>query len=329
MSIDIDQLIQRLDSAAYDPGVRYDSQLPSLAETLKEIRFHAKTRYWQFAPTYGGDFETRLASWLNNPGLNAEDQEAMLRLVPELQFLDRDDMLTLYRTAFTNQISRWLMDQLELGFSGREADRRRAMGAALRRTWFCPVTDSMDIGQFCRVNRVSPMAYRPQWYALQKFALVEKIREFIDQKRIERVVLLEDFVGSGNQVRAVLQFATDQATPFLPVLFVPLVISEIGLQQLRPLCDAANRLEVRPTCVIPKSVHVRRTPESDEPNFVSSIRPVILTTSAKFRMNAFGYRGVGTLVVSHANCPNNSPPLLWTQNDTWAGLFPRVSRPGS
>lgn len=324
----LDRLAHQIDATAHDPEARYAGPEPLLADTVKEIRFHAQARYWQFAPTYGTDFEERLVRWLANPGLDETDQKALLQLVPQLQFIDRDDTLTLYRAAYSQQVGRWIMDQLNLDFTQTETALKRAIRRAMRRTWLCPVTDSMDIGQFCHVNGIDTAPYRPQWWTLQRFGSAQKVQRFLHAESLERIVLLEDFVGSGRQVRKVLLFAMERLVPEVPVLFVPLVISERGVSNLRPLCSRFPHLQIQPTFVIPCNVHVRKDPQPNEPAFVQSARPVIVKTRRHFKSQPFGFNGLGTLVVSHANCPNNTPPLVWSDEGDWTALFPRVSRPG-
>ena len=324
----LDRLAHDLDAGSHDPEVRYASREPLLADTIKEIRLHARMRYWQFTPTYGSDFEARLMRWLANPSLNRTDQKALLELVPQIQFIDRDDTLTLYRAAFSEQVGRWIMDQVGLDFTQTERQLKKAISDAIRHTWLCPVTDSMDIGQFCHVNGIATAPYRPQWRTLRQFGSAVKVRDFLQERQLERIVLLEDFVGSGRQVREVLVFAMAQLVPDVPVLFVPLVISALGLANLRPLSNQYPLLQIQPTLVIPTRVHVRERPDPEEPDFVRSIRPVIVKTRGRFQSHPFGFEGLGTLVVTHANTPNNTPPLVWREEGGWTGLFPRVSRPG-
>lgn len=323
---DLDELARALDSAFHDPEVRYGAQRRSVGETLKEIRFHAKLRYWQFTPTYATDFESRVIEWLSNPGLEDRDRGALLDLIPEVQFIDRDDMFALYRVAFKQQISRWLMDQVGLNFAQGESALKREIGAAIRQTWLCPITDSMDIGQFCHVNGIRAAFHRPQWQTLRGFGSIEKIQAFLKENALKRIVLLEDLVGSGKQAKEVLAFAKEKLVPEYPVLFVPLAISVVGLKNLRSTCKAYPQMRIEPVLTLPLSVHVREEPLSGEPPFVENARTIIEKNKGRFR-HPFGFRRVGSLLVSYANCPNNAPQLLWGDGRRWRGLFPRVSRP--
>ena len=186
MGQNLDSLVTELDSASYDPGVRLDQGVALCAAILKEIRFLDDQRFWQFTPTHGGDFESTLSDWLSNACLTPEHQRSLLRLVPELQFVDREDLLALYRTAFTQQVSPWLMDQEDLDFSLEEGELSRRLRQAVKTTCpFCPVTDS-DIGQFHHVNRIAAKRSRPQWLTLEEFGSVESVRRFLLQQSRSR-----------------------------------------------------------------------------------------------------------------------------------------------
>ena len=323
----LDALAQRIDSASYVPSSR---SRRSLAQILKEIRFHAESRYWQYTPCYSDVFEERLLGWVNNTGLTDAEREAMLRLVPEIAFVDRDDMMTLYQTAFRDQVHRWIMDQEKLDFRTSQSNLRRSIGAALKRTWICSLTDSLDIAQFHHINRLSTHSHRPQWRTLRHFGSPQKVRRYIRDRKIARVVLVEDIVGSGQQCCDVLRQTATALIPGVPLLFVPLIISAPGLKRVRALCRRLPHSDVSPTYVLPKIVHVHRLPAAGEPPFVADARRVIQHTAPRFpAKSVFGFRNVGALVVLYTNCPNTSPPFLWSERSDWAPLFPRVSRPGS
>jgi len=322
----LDDFAARFDSAAYDPEARHASEQRSIAATLKEIRFHARERYWQFTPTHGSNFEARLTDWINNDDLGIDDQATMLRLVPELAFVDREDMLALYRTAFMGPVCRWLMDQENIDFSGTQDDLHTKLSGALKTTWLCGITDSFDIAQFCHVNRIPSAGHRAHWRTLCEFGSSSKISEYVRSRGIKRVVLLEDMVGSGDQSCGVVASAVADLDPGIDILFVPLVISDVGLDRLETQFSNEARCTVQPVSVIPRTVHVQAQAADGEAPFVTTARTVIDRTSARFPTTAYGYRGIGTLVVLHTNCPDNTPALLWSAENGWKPLFPRVQR---
>jgi hypothetical protein len=92
---DLQALVIALDSEDADPELRLRNG--SIGSVLEEIIFHAQKRYWQFTPTLSDapPFLDRLWNWLNNPDLTEHDVITLLKSVPALQFVDRDDMLAL------------------------------------------------------------------------------------------------------------------------------------------------------------------------------------------------------------------------------------------
>ena len=58
----------------------------------------------------------------------------------------------------------------------------------------------MRINAFYHLNNISGTSYRPDWLSLAKFGDRKAIADFLAAGGIERIVLLEDFVGSGDFV---------------------------------------------------------------------------------------------------------------------------------
>jgi hypothetical protein len=330
---ELEELAADLDAAVVDPAERLGTR--SNALVLREVLFHDEHRYWQFTPTQAArdTFVERLTQWLQNTGVTSSDAAILLRLVPELQFVDRDDMLTLYRAAFEDQVRRWIIDILGLTFSLPENELRDTISSAVDNTWFCPVTDSFDIAQFHHANGLASKDHRPPWRILKQFGDVDKIREYMHAEGLQRLVLLEDFVGSGTQVSGPLSWA---ATMFgVDILFVPLIITEDGLTRVNEIATKNSSVRVAPVFTIPRHVQVREVGAPDGDSF-EELRRIVVSTFDSVRepmapeisrlTEPFGFRGLGTLLVMHTNCPNNTLPLIWHDAPEWRALFPRVSR---
>lgn len=336
---DLDALCAQMDAADHEPAKHVGDWKPYSA-TLKEVRFHAKERYWHFTPTYTAEFEERLRVWLGNPGLSRSQRGALLRLVPEIQFVDRDDLLSLYRSAFRGPISRWLADAHGIQFGATASQVRKKLEAAIRETWFCPITDSMDIGQFLHINNVPGADHRPPWRVLRSFGAKQKIQEYCRQMKYRRLVVLEDFVGSGTQAAGPLEYAAQQLGRSTQILFVPLIASEAGLDHLAKKTRGFSNVQIAPVFVVPRQAQVMEVPPSgdgpDEDLLWRQLRKLVKSTFARVRKaappesapldEAFGFGSLGLLLVLYTNCPNNTLPLVWHSNNQWQALFPRVSR---
>lgn len=333
---ELQEIVTHLDSQESDPEARDRDE--SLGAVLNEIIFHAKNRFWQFTPTHfaAARFEDRLTAWVRNPELLERDVAVLLRLVPQIQFVDRDDMLTLYRAAFSGPIKRWLIDELGLDFSVESEEFDARLREGIGTTWFCPITDSMNISQFHHVNGIEGKDQRPSWRTLREYGDINKIKSYMQSGGLKRVVLLEDFVGTGVQSEPVLRFAIKHFCPDVPVLFVPLVISEIGEERIRTKMSSEAGFRFEYTFKVPLHVHVQEEPQADESPFFADVRSLVERTFERVRVSstqgaeplehAFGFGSAGTLLVIYSNCPNNTLPLIWHDSPQWRALFPRVSR---
>lgn len=335
---ELNEIAAKLDTEDYDTESRVTQRRVLYQSLVKEIRFHTSARFWQYAPTYScaPDFTDRLTLWLTNPVVTSDGVKTMLNLVPHIQFVDRDDMLSLYRAAFTGPITRWLMDELRIGFSTNQVELDTSIKNGTETTWFCPVTDSMDIAQFHHINRIQGKSHRPTWRTLREFGSVDKIKSYMSTEGFKRLVLLEDFVGSGVQSRGPIRFVIDNLCPSISVLFVPLIITERGCNVLKRLRRRSNAFQIDPVFVVPGHVNLSVEEQEFEPPLYPRLRELVEQTFDSVRQplppevevlqHSLGFNKLGAMVVLFSNCPNNTLPLIWHDSPEWAALFPRVSR---
>ena len=195
----------------------------------------------------------------------------------------------------------------------------------------------MKINSFYHVNNITPrFEFRPDWKGLNKFASEKKVRESIKKKDIKYLVLLEDFVGSGTQMKSAVEFALKFKSE-INVLTIPLIVCPDGVREGLKLKKNNSRLDFAPVLELPQSMFVRKTPATSENYIVPLMRALVNDLYTKDKgilksyvgkpYNPFGFKGTGGLVVMHTNCPNNSLPLLHQKyNNAWEPLFPRSER---
>lgn len=293
----------------------------------------AKKLYARYEPQAGPnrDFWSRLDAWLEN--VQAEpDQKTMYRSVPCIFFVGRDEYDALYRVAFNHHIPTWLIDQLNLNIS--DSNCKTALEQAVERTWFCPISDSMRINGFYHVNQIEGTDYRPDWRSLERFGEVTKIESYLSSERIARLVLLEDFVGTGTQMRKAVSFAASLQGGTLPVLVVPLVICPEGertasqIESTHPNVRVASVLRLGPNVILGSSNQAGDTPLSrDLREFARrSYTQVSPGWTVGKPYGPFGFGDTGALVVLYSNCPDNTFPFVHHQSGSWMPLFPRSSR---
>lgn len=297
-----------------------------------QIEHLARTLFDQYEPTKGAGhacFGDRLAAWLDNAP-DDTDQQVLFRLVPHLLFIDQGGFDSLYQAAFNGHVARWLIDQLGLRLDDpRIGDK---LHGAVKQTWFCPITDSMQIAKFYHLNNIEGVDLRPDWRTLRKFGDdAQKIVNYMRQESLLRMVLLEDFVGTGDQIENAVRFAAGLPGP-VPVLVCPIVVCPGGIKSGRQLATEYPNICFDPVMELLPKMFVTDTPSEGEPNLFTLVRNVahrfseVIPVDSSQDYGPFGYRGTGGLVVMYSNCPNNTLPIVHHDSKTWHALFPRSSR---
>jgi hypothetical protein len=275
-----------------------------------------------------------LDKWLNKR-LSSDEQKLLFRLVPNIFFVGPSEMDSLYRVAYNGPIARWLVDELGLRFG--EPEPETILSEGVNNTWFCPITDSFRINAFYHINNVSGRDLRSDWRTLAHFNRQAELLEYLNDEAIERIVLLEDFVGSGSQIHDAVRFACSLPTK-PPVLVVPLIACPDGIALGKKLEGEFAHLTFEPVLNIHPDDCILEAPRPSEPLLYSQLRQIIkdtfplvldgLTGSERVKLASgpFGFAETGSLVVLWTNCPDNSLPLLHQKSNSWEPLFPRASR---
>lgn len=297
---------------------------------LDSVQYLGRKVWDDYEPAQFDSFENRLDRWLHNLD-HERDQFTLLRLLEILFFIGRPEFESLCRAAFHGPVTRWLVDQCNIDIADAAAGDQ--IETAVRQTWFCPVTDSMRINAFLKVNGLSGHSHRPDWRSLRKFGDVEKLRIYTEAEGVQRLVLLEDFVGSGTQIGSVLRFAADNF-PDLPILACPLVVCPKGDEVCDQIATDYPMVSYEPALRIAPNTLIAVDPVDGEAPLHGRVRDLTRRVSDRLgpterdaaSQRHHGYKGTGAVVALYSNCPNNSMPILWDATDAWEPLFPRLKR---
>ncbi len=307
-----------------------------------ELAYHANHEWSVYLPAEHPDFSKsymeRLAMWIGNVA-DENDQKLMLKYARLISFLSHADFLALYRSAMDREITRWISMELASsldGSSGQQYDYQ-VRSQILHHTWYCPVTDSLDINEFYKVNNLISPGDRPSFRPLYKLAkagntqLGGNLRTYMDthQLPLQRLVLLEDIVGSGDQSIDTVKWAVTNIGK--PILFIPLILCPSGATALRELeADHKGMLTIRPIIEMTTAdiIGPHRSPGSgwviaeDLENFVFEQKSKIP------KLSPYGHRETGCSVVTYSNTPDNTLPIVHNRplKGTWSPLFPRIDR---
>lgn len=321
---------------------------------LNQLDYHASREWRVYLPAEHPDFNSsymdRLAAWIGNVGDEA-DQKLLLEYATCISFFSHDDFAALYSTALNREVASWVAVQIgaRLFPAGGNGFHEAVSQAIHRTTWFCPVTDSMDINEFYKINHLKGIGHRPGFATLQMLAegigapnhqLAAGLRDYIRNPSLDphypsaplqRLVLLEDVVGSGSQCLDAVRWAVQNLG--VPVLFVPFVLCPNGVKALRDLERAnSGALTVRPVIELRRSdlLGSERNGEQGWPIPQGNIEGLAERCAyrASASKNTYGYKGTGSSLVTFSNTPDNTLPIIHNKPSSgdWEPLFPRVFR---
>jgi hypothetical protein len=317
-------------------------------EILNRLEFLGKYEWSNYVPAESAVFEIsfldRLASWIGNVD-STEDQKLLLEYAQRISFFSHQDFISLYRAAYCGPITRWVITQAGLRFDDPHFSIKLEKELK-RHTWYCPITDSMDINEFYHANHISGIEHRPSFSTLAMLdptnqdsdqTLLNNLKAFMKKpdrgarrnRPLKRLVLLEDFVGSGTQMKSAIKWAAQRLD--IQILVVPLIICGPGMTVLNEMMnDYSSCLSSSPVVQI-GSDNLLGINGGSENLWEKKNEMEVLAARLEIShgvKNPFGYKETGCSVVTYSNVPNNSLSLIHQKDkkDLWIPLFPRSSR---
>ncbi|ASU32516.1 hypothetical protein MuYL_0613 [Mucilaginibacter xinganensis] len=279
------------------------------------------------------DFFIRLKNWLGNI-TDTNDQKALFEIIPNFFYVGDEEINSLYRSAYNIEIARWLINVVPINF--RDTNNEAILNQAVIDTWFCPITDSFSINDFFKINNIpSRFDLRPDWHSLTELADPGAISKYVTNNNIKRIVMLEDFVGSGSQVASRVTFACS-CLPKVEILCISLITCPVGVTTLNALVNKFGNLTVKHIVEIPAEYLINKAISIDEPIIYTKIRELAdrsyltvtngISPGPKKPYYPLGYKETGGLIILNTNVPDNSLPLIHHTSNTWAPLFKRITR---
>jgi hypothetical protein len=301
-----------------------DDDADDLVRLRDQLTWLRRAHFGVYEPDENRGFEDRLVDWLLNVEDDA-DRRTLFRLLGHLFFVAKPQFRALYRGAFNDAVVRWLIDQEGIPLDAHDMPVRLA--AAARETWFCGVTDSMNLNSFLKVNKLQGNELRIDWRSCERIGNADLLREHVTTNGFKRMVLLEDFVGSGGQMRSAVIMAR-RTLPDMPMMLVPLICCPEGAETGRLIATSFD-ITFAPTLLLRDDLFLLPAPQPDEPLVFGEARELIERVKdrlGEWEGEPFGHAQTGALLATFANCPDNALPIIHEHSDSWKALFPRIRR---
>ena len=151
-------------------------------------------------------------------------------------------------------ISRWIVD--DSGLTLTDPHFETGFQDAIRRTFFGSIA-GMDIGSFMRVNSLRGQSHRPDFRGLNEFADPDLLSTHLEDNEFERIVAVEDYVGTGSQMAQAADILS-QLVDF-DVLLCPLVIASEGVATGEEISAQSAHISFEPLFTVPPSASIPET----------------------------------------------------------------------
>ena len=154
----------------------------------------------------------------------------------------------------------------------------------------------------------------------------DQIKASLKTDGIERIVVLDDFCGSGNQATTFnnkfVKFLKEKAS-HIHVSYYALFAIEDGLKKVQQLnydvADAMFVLDESYKCFSDNS----RFFIDEENGLKDTCREMCERYGKKISRNPLGYQDCQMLLGFHHNTPNNTLPIFWQEKGGWVPMFKR------
>lgn len=151
----------------------------------------------------------------------------------------------------------------------------------------------------------------------------------IEAGYIQNIVLIDDIIGTGIQ-------ATDEINNIASTL-IPLGIKNIFVLTVCGMREAIEQIEKETKAYTFSAFEYSAidTVSSLDSNFYKGIahnereeykRKLAEYGAICYKKQPLGFGGIGSLIVMPYNTPNNTIPILWSDDNNWIPLFRRVRR---
>jgi len=303
-----------------------------------QINFFSNELFHDYQPaqSLASSFKSRLENWLSNI-TNEDDRKTLFKILPHIFYVGNKEFNNLFRVAYNEILAKWLIDTDNIEFDDL-LEAKRQIGNSLRECWICPITD-FDISSFFHINNIPSTPWN-EWRPLWEKAAVNRdywqgLLNHLNHYKVKKLVLVEDFVGSGSQSGGMVDFVLSQGLD-LDVLLLPLINCPVGNRLFADMAAHYDRLAYNAVLKPSNNCFITRVTKPDEPAGFAQIRDLIercylevsggVPPSHLKPYSPYGFRETGGLIVMYTNTPDNTIPSLHWNSDTWDPIFPRHSR---
>ena len=300
---------------------RYDV-LESKIKTLHNIAWRDK---WAWD-------SDQYSKWLNNFKDNEEKLNAMF-LLSKFMYFDNDTIRELMVRIFEDLYKRPIVYDIRKQNGGTMDPNiiERKFKDVLSKTRFLSIGNPSESSAhllyfFRQENSLKRDLFISPYELFSHNKDGEDIQASLNVTGIERIILLDDFCGSGNQATKFHdEFVTylKDKTPQIHIAYYALFAIGEGLNKVKGLsfnqAESVFVLDETYKCFSDTS----RFFLEDDSTLKASCKRMCEKYGRQICSNPLGYKDCQMLLGFHHNTPNNTLPIFWQEKNGWQPMFKR------
>ena len=287
------------------------------------------TSAWRDKWAWDSDQYTK---WLSNFKEGYERLNAMFLLSKFMYFYNetiRELMIRIYEDLYKRPIVYGIREQNE--GTREENIIETAFKEALSKTRFLSIGNPSESSAhllyfFRQENYLSRELFISPHELFTHIKEGDDIHAELNTKGIDRIVLLDDFCGSGKQATTFhnqfVKYIKDK-DPNIVISYYALFAIEDGLKKVQEL--SFNQAEA--VFVLDESYKcfsdVSRFFIDDDVDLKEPCKEMSERYGKKISSNPLGYKDCQMLIGFHHNTPNNTLPIFWQEKNGWNPIFKR------
>lgn len=287
------------------------------------------TSAWRDKWAWDSDQYTK---WLSNFKEGKERLNAMF-LLSKFMYFDnetiRELMIRIYEDLYKRPIIYGIREQN--GLTRDKSIIENAFKEALSKTRFLSIGNPSESSAhllyfFRQENYLSRELFISPHELFTHVKDGDDIRAELRTEGVERIVLLDDFCGSGKQATAFhdqfVKYIKEKA-PHIIISYYALFAIEDGLNIVQKLsfdqAEAVFVLDESYKCFSEAS----RFFIDDDVDLKEPCKEMSERYGKKISSNPLGYKDCQMLIGFHHNTPNNTLPIFWQERNGWNPMFKR------
>ena len=253
--------------------------------------------------------------WLDQFG-GLQNQRLMFKLLEKVRYYD-ESMMRLKMREMMSIIESGMKAEL---LRGRESRHRGILVSTL------DSSTAKGGYTYCRL-----FADEHNIVASNAMPLGNQMEQAFDDTRTQRLLLIDDFAGSGDTLvkgltRAMrhLRLANEKGIPVTLCAVVGFAHARTHIEEY--IADQKLDVEVHFCDTLGIEDQVFSDHSTIFPDTVERARAKQVVEDKGRQtggISPMGYDDTQAAIVFYGSCPNNSLPILWSSNDDWVPLFPR------